>query len=161
MTSEPSQKPSDRPLSLGDGIIVPYPEPSTRAVTAVMRGNRSLGSRPEMALRRQLHAAGLRYRVNLRLKVGDFSVRPDIVFPRAKVAVFMDGCFWHGCPQHGTRPRSNTEYWQAKIGRNISRDQRNTANLQANGWIVVRLWEHDDPHLAAKRIHQLIKVNSK
>jgi DNA mismatch endonuclease (patch repair protein) len=74
------------------------------------------------------------------------------VFPKQRVAVFVDGCFWHRCPDHGTSPQANSTYWRVKLDRNVARDQRNDAALAAAGWLVVRVWEHDDPQVAADRI---------
>jgi DNA mismatch endonuclease, patch repair protein len=107
-----------------------------------MRGNRRIDTAPEVQIRRRLHAEGLRYRKDALIRAGDVRVRPDIVFSRRRVAVFVDGCFWHGCPEHCRMPGTNVEYWEAKIGRNRARDQRNDAALGAEGWRVVRLWEH-------------------
>ena len=95
-------------------------------------------TKPELALRRHLYAEGLRYRIASKLKG-----KPDLVFKRARVAVFVDGCFWHGCPVHGTRPKSNQGYWAVKLERNRSRDQEVTAALQSDGWTVLRFWDHD------------------
>jgi DNA mismatch endonuclease, patch repair protein len=108
-----------------------------------MRANRGRDTGPEMAVRRALHARGLRYRVDHPLPF-DRRRRADIVFTRAKVAVFIDGCFWHGCPEHGTTPRTNTAFWAAKIARNRERDEDTTDRLDALGWIVLRFWEHED-----------------
>lgn len=94
---------------------------------------------PEIALRRALWAAGLRYRLRMKIRLLG---QPDIVFPGAKVAVFVDGCFWHGCPVHGHLPKSREEYWGPKIARNQRRDAEVNANLLAMGWRVVRFWEH-------------------
>jgi DNA mismatch endonuclease (patch repair protein) len=134
-----------------------YPHPTSPASTAVMRGNRRVHTRPEMAVRRAIHAAGLRYRVDHALVVGDLRVRPDIVFTRRKLAVFIDGCFWHGCPVHGVRPRANSSYWTAKLARNRARDDRVTTRLQAAGWRVIRVWEHEDPLRAAARIESALR----
>lgn len=82
--------------------------------------------------------------------------RADIVFARAKVAVFMDGCFWHGCPEHFVPPRSNTEYWGPKIARNMERDRETTERLEALGWTVMRFWEHEDPLEAAGTILEVL-----
>lgn len=98
---------------------------------------------PEMALRRRLHAAGLRYRTGL--PVPGLPRRSiDIAFTRAKVAVFVDGCFWHACPQHATTPISNADWWAAKLARNQERDAATSEHLVADGWAVVRVWEHED-----------------
>lgn len=98
---------------------------------------RSANTKPELQLRRRLFALGLRFRTTLKLPG-----KPDIVFTRAKLAVFVDGCFWHGCPKHGTRPKSNTGYWDAKLERNRERDTAVNAILAADGWRVLRFWEH-------------------
>ena len=77
------------------------------------------------------------------------SPRPDLVFTSAKLAVFVDGCFWHGCPEHGSKPKKNTSYWNPKIARNVERDQEQNERLEQAGWRVLRFWEHDDPMAAA------------
>ena len=94
---------------------------------------------PEMALRRCLYANGLRYRVGFRCE----GARPDVVFPQARVAVFVDGCFWHGCPIHAVRPKTNAEFWSSKLAGNAARDRRQAESLTAAGWIVLRYWEHE------------------
>jgi len=110
-----------------------------------MQANRRRDTGPELALRSLLHAKGFRYRTDLRLELSGAKVRPDIVFTRWKVAVFVDGCFWHQCPLHGTNPKTNSSYWGPKLERNRQRDERNTAELVAHGWTVIRIWEHDEP----------------
>jgi DNA mismatch endonuclease (patch repair protein) len=96
-----------------------------------------------MALRRALHARGLRYRKDFRLDLADGRrVRPDIVFTRRKVAVFVDGCFWHACPDHGSKPKNNEWYWSPKLLKNVQRDELNNTALTSAGWTVIRLWEH-------------------
>jgi DNA mismatch endonuclease (patch repair protein) len=94
-----------------------------------------------------LHAHGLRFRIDLPIRIpGHRAVRPDIVFTRSRVAVFIDGCFWHGCPEHGKRPTvQNAHYWRPKIAGNAERDIRHTAALESVGWVVLRFWEHEDP----------------
>lgn len=77
---------------------------------------------------------------------------PDVVFPRLRLAVFLDGCFWHRCPEHGTPPRANADYWRTKLDRNVARDRFNDEALRTAGWEVVRVWEHEDPCEAAERI---------
>ncbi|MGJ4880282.1 very short patch repair endonuclease [Bradyrhizobium sp. HKCCYLRH1065] len=99
---------------------------------------RAKHTKPEKLLRSALWAAGLRYRLHFKTPFG----RPDIVFPGRKVAVFVDGCFWHGCPDHYVRPRSRDEFWAAKLRENVERDRRQTAALELSGWRVVRIWEH-------------------
>jgi len=107
-----------------------------------MQANRRRDTKPELALRSALHRAGYRYRCDLRIDLSDSRVRPDIVFTRQKVAVFVDGCFWHCCPVHGARPKVNQSYWSPKLGTNVERDRRNTSALEREGWKVVRIWEH-------------------
>lgn len=107
-----------------------------------MRANRRTDTKPEVALRKALHGLGFRYRKDLRLDLGPVKVRPDIVFTARKVAVFVDGCFWHVCPDHGRQPTTNEWYWTPKLRRNMERDLAANEALHAAGWRVVRLWEH-------------------
>jgi DNA mismatch endonuclease (patch repair protein) len=108
-----------------------------------MRANRRTDTKPELALRYALHRLGYRYRKDYRLDLdGGRRVRPDIAFTARKVAVFVDGCFWHACPEHGSKPRANEWYWGPKLVRNVERDRINDAALILAGWTVVRLWEH-------------------
>lgn len=116
-----------------------------------MLGNRRRDTAPELAVRRALHAAGLRYRVDFPLAF-DRRRRADVVFTRQKVAVFIDGCFWHGCPDHSTTPKRNTDYWGPKLARNAARDLDTTARLTDEGWTVLRFWEHEDPAAVAASI---------
>lgn len=139
-------------IALGGGVRKRYPTPTTAAATAVMRGNKKAGTRPEIAVRRAFRAAGLRFRVNHPIRLDDAKIRPDIVFPAAKIAVFVDGCFWHGCKKHGTMPKSNKSYWAAKIGRNVARDRKNDVLLKEAGWRVIRIWEHSETSVALRRI---------
>lgn len=121
-----------------------YPRPASEGRSRNMRANRRSDTKPEVALRRALHARGYRYRKDLRLDLpGGVRVRPDIVFTARKVAVFVDGCFWHVCPEHGREPTSNEWYWTPKLRRNVERDRAANAALKAAGWRVVRLWEHE------------------
>lgn len=106
-----------------------------------MRANRGRDTKPELAIRRELHRTGLRYRVDFR-PVPGLRTRPDIVFTRAHLAIYIDGCFWHGCPQHHTKAKSNGAYWRQKIVDNAARDKRNTEALESAGWKVLRFWEH-------------------
>jgi len=108
-----------------------------------MRANRGADTRPELELRRALHARGLRYRANFRVRAPELSVLADVVFPRLRVVVFVDGCFWHGCPEHCRVPERNSVYWQAKINRNRRRDAAVTVALNDSGWRVIRTWEHE------------------
>jgi DNA mismatch endonuclease (patch repair protein) len=134
-----------------------YPHPTSPQVSAVMRANRKMGSRPEVELRSLLHRSGLRFRKNLRVVLPALSVTPDIVFPGRKVAVFIDGCFWHSCPVHATRPRQNRAYWESKLARNLSRDARVNLALQEAGWRVVRLWEHEAPEIAVTAVFAAVR----
>ena len=120
-----------------------------------MRANRSRDTRPELLVRRALHGMGLRYRVATR-PAPDIRVRADMVFAGARVAVFIDGCFWHGCAAHISTPRTNTDYWVAKIARNRARDSEAGRLLANAGWTVVRVWEHDDPVWSAARIRAAV-----
>jgi DNA mismatch endonuclease (patch repair protein) len=109
-----------------------------------------------MALRRTLHAAGLRYRVHRR-PVPGVRREADIVFASARVAVFVDGCFWHGCPDHATWPKSNATFWRDKIEGNRRRDSDTDARLAEAGWLAVRVWEHEATDLAANRVRDTIE----
>jgi DNA mismatch endonuclease (patch repair protein) len=132
------------------------PWASTPAVRAVMQGNRSRDTKPELALRSAVHALGLRYRVSAR-PLTDVAITADLVFRPAMVAVFMDGCFWHGCPEHGTRVATNSHYWVAKITRNQQRDLRVNALLAQAGWLVIRVWEHERAQEAALRVATIVR----
>lgn len=112
-------------------------------------------TRAELLLRRALHARGLRFRVD-RAVLRDRRRRVDIVFGPSRVAVFVDGCFWHGCPEHATQSRSNSEFWRSKVEANKARDRDTDRRLADAGWLVVRIWEHEDPESAADRIEALI-----
>lgn len=126
-----------------------------------MLGNRRRDSGPELRLRSALHAAGLRFRVDLPIPVaGRRPIRPDVVFTRARVALFVDGCFWHGCVEHGTSPRTNSTYWSAKIAINQARDRQQTEALQRAGWTVVRFWEHEDHDVAAAVVRELLAAQA-
>jgi DNA mismatch endonuclease (patch repair protein) len=143
------------------GGVRPQYEPwaSSAAARATMQGNRRRDTKPELAVRRAVHALGFRYRVDER-PLPDLNRRADLVFPRAKVAVFVDGCYWHGCPEHGTTVKTNAAYWAPKIRRNRDRDADTDARLAEAGWTVVRIWEHEDPALAAKTIATAVAASS-
>lgn len=106
-----------------------------------MSRTRGRDTKPEVELRRQLHALGLRYRVNVRPEKA-LRYSADLLFVRARVAVFVDGCFWHRCPEHFVMPKSRTDFWRAKIEGNVARDNLATTSLQQKGWTVLRIWEH-------------------
>ena len=129
---------------------------SSPAVRAVMRGNKGKDTRPELAVRSAAHALGLRYRVGVSPLPG-LRRTADLVFPRAKVAVFVDGCFWHGCPEHHRPARRNAEFWTAKINGNIARDADTDTRLRNAGWAVVRVWEHELPAAAAGKISAAVQ----
>lgn len=109
------------------------------------------GSKPEMALRKELFHRGLRFRVNFRKIPGS----PDIAFTRARIAVFVDGCFWHGCSIHGTLPKNNREWWRGKLEGNRARDMRKDSELREMGWLPIHYWEHDDMEEVADEIEEL------
>ena len=125
------------------------PGASSELVRRQMSRQRRTGTAPELALRRELHARGLRFRVDMRLA----SARPDVVFTRARLVVFVMGDFWHSCPRHGTRPRANAGWWETKLAANVARDERQREQLQADGWQVVWVWECEDPADAAASLH--------
>ncbi|MEU3907552.1 very short patch repair endonuclease [Streptomyces goshikiensis] len=128
---------------------------STPAVRARMSRQKSKDTKIEVALRRALHAAGLRYRVHCRPLKG-IRREADIVFGPARVAVFVDGCFWHGCPEHATWPRRNAEFWRGKIEGNQARDRDTDARLAESGWLAVRVWEHEAVDEAAERVSRIV-----
>ncbi len=103
----------------------------------VMSRIRGKNTKPELLLRKALWRRGLRYR----LKIG-LPGRPDLVFPGERIAIFVDGCFWHGCPEHSTKPKQNAVFWETKLALNIARDRKVNALLAEQGWTVVRFWEH-------------------
>lgn len=108
-----------------------------------MVGNRGRDTKPELLVRGQLFRLGLRFRVDFRAEK-DLNRRADIAFPRAKLAVMIDGCFWHGCPTHYRPSYKNANYWSSKIARNKDRDADTNARLRNAGWLVLRFWEHED-----------------
>ncbi len=134
-----------------------YSWASSARARRVMLGNRSRDTKPELAVRRQLHAMGLRYRVAYR-PVPSVRRTADVVFTRWRVAVFIDGCYWHACPRHGTVSKSNTEYWTKKLERNVARDADTTVKLTEAGWVVLRFWEHEDPKEVVEVIRQALLV---
>lgn len=127
--------------------------PSSPAASATMRANRSRDTGPELALRTILHRRGLRYRVDAPLPQHRRR-RSDLLFTRARIAVFVDGCFWHGCPEHAKPPSANGPFWAAKIARNRERDRETDAMLEAAGWLSLRFWEHESPAQAADRVER-------
>jgi DNA mismatch endonuclease (patch repair protein) len=130
---------------------------TTEGVRRSMLANRSSDTGPEIALRKALHALGFRYRKHVPLVVGRLRTRPDILFASARVAVFVDGCFWHRCPVHATDPRANAEYWLPKLAANAARDRRVNDALAGAGWTVVRIWEHEAIDDAVARVTSAVE----
>lgn len=124
-----------------------------------MQGNRRTDTAPEVKLRRALHASGLRFRKDFVVRADGARTKADVVFTRRRVAVFVDGCFWHGCPTHCRMPTRNRSYWEAKIGRNRERDERITAALRVAEWRVVRVWEHEPIEQATARVHAALSAS--
>lgn len=127
------------------------PDPLDEVVRRRMKRQGRRDTAVEVAIRRRLHALGYRYRVDFRLESA-LRCRGDIVFTRRRVVVFVDGCFWHGCPTHATAPKNNAEWWREKLAANIARDLRNRQALTDLGWEVVQIWEHEEPSDAVGRI---------
>lgn len=117
-----------------------------------MKSNRRADTGPERLLRSAIHARGLRFRKDYRIDLPELRVRADVAFPRARVAVFVDGCFWHRCPDHASDPRSHAEFWERKLSKNVERDRRVDVALEAAGWTVIRCWEHEPPPAAAEKV---------
>ncbi len=132
------------------------PEASSAVIRARMTKVRQRDTSCERAIRSAVHRKGLRYRVNWPLP-GTRS-RADLAFTAYRVAVFVDGCFWHGCPVHGTWPKANARWWRAKILANKARDVETNRKAQRAGWRVLRFWEHDDPERAATRIARTVRA---
>jgi DNA mismatch endonuclease (patch repair protein) len=111
---------------------------------------------PEVALRASLHRLGYRFRKDYSIRVDGKLIRPDIVFTKRKVAIFVDGCFWHCCPEHGRRPTVNSDYWSPKLERNALRDRQQTAALQSAGWTVLRFWAHEGSAAATDVVRRVL-----
>jgi DNA mismatch endonuclease (patch repair protein) len=135
------------------------PVPSSPAVSARMSRARRRDTAPEVAVRREAHRRGLRYRVDLPLP-GLVRRRADLVFPRRRVAVFVDGCFWHSCPVHVSVPAANREWWVAKLAGNVDRDRHTDGHLRDLGWTVLRFWEHEDPVAVVDVIESAVRNDS-
>lgn len=129
---------------------------TTPATRRSMQSNRSTGTRPEMAIRRELHRRGLRYRVMAR-PIPELRRTVDLLFRRARVAVEVRGCFWHGCPAHCRLPTAHREYWEAKVARNRARDEETEHLLAEAGWALVVVWEHDPVSQSADLIAALVR----
>lgn len=136
------------------------PPASTPDTKRRMQNTRRRDTPSEIAIRRELHRRGLRYRVDFP-PLAELRRRADIVFPRQKVAIFCDGCYWHGCPEHGTWPKANSDWWREKIETNRRRDEDTNARLSSAGWTVIRVWEHEDPEVAAETIEGTVRTRSR
>ncbi|MEE8600788.1 very short patch repair endonuclease [Euzebya tangerina] len=145
-----------RSVRIEPGVDAPYAEPTSPAASKMGRANRRRDTTPELRLRSALFARGLRFRVDLpiRTQVLPRAVRPDVVFTRSRLAIFVDGCFWHRCPEHFVMPKSNLSYWRPKLEANVRRDHRVTSALADAGWTPLRFWEHED----AEEIADLIAI---
>ncbi|MDJ1115103.1 very short patch repair endonuclease [Microbacterium dauci] len=132
------------------------PWASSAAARKTMQGNRSRDTQAELAVRRLVHAAGLRYRVNARPE-RDLRRTADLLFTRVRVVVLIDGCYWHGCPEHFKMPSTNRDYWEGKVDRNRLRDVETTELLEERGWRVLRFWEHEAPASIAASIVDVVR----
>ena len=132
------------------------PIPSSVAVSRRMKRTRRRDNSHELSVRRLVYGAGLRYRIDARPEA-DLRSRADLLFRPAKVAVFLDGCFWHCCPLHGSWPKANGSWWRRKLRGNVDRDRGTDRRLRAAGWLVLRIWEHVAPERAAHRIVQAVR----
>ncbi|WP_328519611.1 very short patch repair endonuclease [Kribbella sp. NBC_00359] len=131
------------------------PEPLDDAIRRRMRIQAKRDTKPELALRSELHALGLRFRVDYAPEA-NLRSRGDIVFTRHRLLVFVDGCFWHGCPKHATASKNNAEWWRRKIQSNKERDRRTDLEFESRGWRVIRVWEHESASEAAGRIASVL-----
>ncbi|WP_078311675.1 MULTISPECIES: very short patch repair endonuclease [unclassified Mycobacterium] len=129
---------------------------SSEATRAVMQGNRRRDTAPELAVRRLVHSMGLRYRVDYAPLTAHRRLKADMVFAGAKVAVFLDGCFWHGCPDHHRPARVNSTFWANKVKSNAERDLRTDALLRESNWLVLRFWEHEPPESIAETVRRAV-----
>ena len=131
--------------------VAERPSPKSAIVSAQMSRMPRASTGPELALRRELHARGLRFRTLVRHLPGT----PDVVFTRAKLAIFVDGCFWHGCPDHCVKPKNNAKWWVDKLAANVARDRRKDAELATLGWSVLHFWEHSAVEEVADEVERV------
>jgi len=136
-------------------VRVKTPKSRSVAVRNVMRANRGVDTGPEIRLRSLVHKAGLRYAIDVRPEA-DINRRADLVFRAAKVAVFVNGCFWHGCPKHYSSPKSNKRYWSEKVRRNRARDVETRFLLKRRGWRVLVFWEHQPAQSCSERVVSVV-----
>ncbi len=132
------------------------PPPSSVAALRRMQAAKPKDTAPEKAIRSAIHRRGLRYRVDAK-PLKELNRRADIIFRSIKVAVFIDGCFWHGCPIHGTQAKANAEFWRVKIRQNRERDADTNKRLEDAGWKVIRVWEHEDSEDASEKIYSIVR----
>lgn len=137
--------------------VPPHPGSSSASISTRMSTAARRDTAPEVALRKVLHAAGRRFRVVYPVP-GNRRRSIDVAFTKAKVAVFVDGCFWHACPTHGTQPRSNSEWWTTKLAANKARDRDTDRLLAEAGWTVVRVWEHEDVATAIRAVEEALRA---
>ncbi|WP_433555820.1 very short patch repair endonuclease [Pseudonocardia xinjiangensis] len=150
-----SNRAQARERAHADGV---YPAPLTPGRSRNMQANRRANTKPEVALRSALHRLGYRFRKDHLLRLdGGIRARPDIVFTARKVAVFVDGCFWHVCPEHGRYPTTNDWYWTPKLRRNLERDQLVNGALVEHGWQVLRIWEHQTIEESTELVAAVLK----
>jgi DNA mismatch endonuclease (patch repair protein) len=143
-------------LHVGSVRSVDSPPASSEKVRLQMSGQRRSGTAVELAIRTILHRDGLRYRID-RSPIPGLRRKADILFGPARVAVMVDGCFWHSCPVHATRPKANAQWWTTKLERNVERDADTNNRLAEAGWEVIRVWEHEAPEDAARRIEKVVR----
>ena len=148
----------DRIAHTGEGMSMVRPLPSSDAASERLRGAPQRDTRPELALRRELHHRGLRFFVDRAPLAALPRRRADVVFPGLRIAVFVDGCFWHGCPEHATWPKANAEWWRQKIEANRARDLDTDLQLRAAGWTAIRVWEHEAVVEAADRVERAVRT---
>lgn len=144
------------PKPVAPAATLPAPPATDAKTRARMSKQKKRDTRPETLLRQELHARGLRFRVDHK-PLPDLRRRVDVAFPGPKVAVLVHGCFWHGCPEHSRDTKSNTKWWKQKIDANKARDADTIANLEAAGWLVIVVWEHEEPRQAADRLEPLVR----
>lgn len=131
--------------------------PTTAGRSRNMQAIRRTDTKPEVQLRSALHRDGYRFRKDMVVQTSSRRVRPDIVFTARKIAVFVDGCFWHCCPEHGRQPSVNSGYWSPKLARNVERDRLADVALGDDGWHVVRIWEHEPLETAMRLVKQALQ----
>ncbi|MFI5735239.1 very short patch repair endonuclease [Kribbella sp. NPDC051587] len=141
-------------------VIYGVDTPTTPGRSRNMKAIRRTDTKPEVQLRSALHRSGLRFRKDLLIRTSARRVRPDIVFTARKLAIFVDGCFWHCCPEHGRQPAVNTGYWSPKLQRNVERDRQTDAALLADGWRVIRLWEHESIEHSVVTVQRALERSS-